>query len=623
MESTSPLLSVVVPFYGVEDYIRACLESLASGVLKDVEFILVDDGSPDASAQIAAQFAEHDPRFRVITQTNAGLGPARNTGAAAARGRYLTFVDSDDVVTPRGFWTMVDTLERTGSDFAAGNAWRFTDERGAYQSWTHERPFARTQLRTSLAERPDLIGDRMAWNKVYRRSFWQDGGFQFPAIRYEDYPVTLRAYLRAESVDVVSDHIYLWRDRESGTSITQQRASLDNARDRHASAVMTLDELTASPTTEEVHRRVRTYLAWVDVPSLATTAVLAPAQEQAEAWQLALDLAGRTRTSGLREAPRSVQLINEALWRGDIATAGTVARWRSGGGLKSLGVETARLARPGKMASIASMAVRAKAPQHPLKPRRLRSTLVSASWDADRLTLVIDSRLRREFAKVVHAQAYTHTSADGVRWPVESVSTTTATGVRTTVTFEGQAVQGVSHERVDFALELMLTAPGGAMRWRGAVTADPACLPEPLIGDESTLVLTADPDLAVTVLPTQSVQQVSLVADADHAVTLKLTPAPGAGSVVRIDRPNPPGPVDFDVVNASATVAAPATVADDMNDNPLGKTFARPIDLVTPEGTRPLYLVGSAVTMATPDGSVTVGRDGAGRLNMVVTQRRV
>ncbi|MGL5860889.1 MAG: glycosyltransferase family 2 protein, partial [Phycicoccus sp.] len=110
--TTAPRLSVVVPFYGVEDYIRPCLESVRDQALTDIEVICVDDGSPDHSREVADEFAAADPRFRVLAQENQGLGPARNAGVAAASGEYLTFVDSDDLVTRTGFARMVHSLER-------------------------------------------------------------------------------------------------------------------------------------------------------------------------------------------------------------------------------------------------------------------------------------------------------------------------------------------------------------------------------------------------------------------------------------------------------------------------------------------------------------------------------
>lgn len=95
-----PLVSVIVPIYNVEKYLKNCLDSLASQTYPNLEFILIDDGSKDSSGEIADAYAGKDLRFRVYHQVNAGLSAARNKGIELARGTYLTFVDSDDTVTP-------------------------------------------------------------------------------------------------------------------------------------------------------------------------------------------------------------------------------------------------------------------------------------------------------------------------------------------------------------------------------------------------------------------------------------------------------------------------------------------------------------------------------------------
>ncbi|MGK5550551.1 CDP-glycerol glycerophosphotransferase family protein [Actinomadura kijaniata] len=226
------VLSVVVPFYNVEDYLGECLESLANQTLRDIEVVMVDDGSPDGSAVIAKSYADRDPRFRLVQQDNRGLGPARNTGARHATGRYLAFVDSDDVVARGAFALMTGTLERTGSDFACGNVHRF-DAGRVWQSWAHREPFGRRALRTHVTRRTNLMQDRMVWNKVFRRDFWDRHGLAFPGMLYEDSPVMVRAHVLADSVDVLPEHVYYWRERPG--SITQRRAELANLEDRIAS----------------------------------------------------------------------------------------------------------------------------------------------------------------------------------------------------------------------------------------------------------------------------------------------------------------------------------------------------------------------------------------------------
>ncbi|WP_192809519.1 bifunctional glycosyltransferase/CDP-glycerol:glycerophosphate glycerophosphotransferase [Actinomadura rudentiformis] len=228
----SPLLSVVVPFYNVEEYLEACLESLEQQTLRDIEVIMVDDGSPDGSAAIAKDFTQRDSRFRLIQQQNQGLGPARNTGARLAKGRYLAFLDSDDILPRYAYELLIASLEETGSDLACGGVRRFTAA-GPAKSPLHTQIFKATDKQTHITRRPDLLGDRTAWNKVFRKSFWDTHAFEFPPGLYEDSPVTIPAHFLASSVDVLSDVVYYWREREGESqSITQRRTEPGNLEDR-------------------------------------------------------------------------------------------------------------------------------------------------------------------------------------------------------------------------------------------------------------------------------------------------------------------------------------------------------------------------------------------------------
>ena len=115
------LLSIVVPCYRVEDFLDECLISLRFQLYREVEIIVVDDGSPDRSGDIARHHARRDLRVRVVTRENGGLSAARNTGIDHARGEFLTFVDSDDVVQPDAYTSVLGALRESGSDFAISN----------------------------------------------------------------------------------------------------------------------------------------------------------------------------------------------------------------------------------------------------------------------------------------------------------------------------------------------------------------------------------------------------------------------------------------------------------------------------------------------------------------------
>ncbi|MEV4559340.1 CDP-glycerol glycerophosphotransferase family protein [Kitasatospora sp. NPDC049285] len=244
----APRLSVVVPIYNVERYLEECLDSIAAQTFDDFECVMVDDGSKDSSAAIAEAYAAKDSRFRLVKQVNKGLGAARNTGYRhiAEGTEFLAFVDSDDTLPPSAYELMIGTLEETGSDFCTGNVLRFRAI-GYYQSGGHKKPFAATRLRTHVTEIPALVTDRTAWNKMYRRAFFDEAGVLYPeGILYEDAPVSVPHHYLARRVDVLADPIYHWREREVGEmSITQMKTNPRGVTDRVKSMELVRDWMTS------------------------------------------------------------------------------------------------------------------------------------------------------------------------------------------------------------------------------------------------------------------------------------------------------------------------------------------------------------------------------------------
>jgi len=227
------MLTVVVPVYNVSSYVDECLASLAGQTLRDIEIVVVDDGSTDDSPARVAAWAARDPRITVVTQRNAGLGAARNTGAARGTRPYLAFVDADDILPEYAFEVLVGALERTGSDFASGDV-RLLGADGLTPSPLHRGTHRVTRLGAVPREHRYLLYDRLACNKVFRRRFWD--GTEFPAgVHYEDIPVTIPAYGRAAAVDVLALPVYYWRQRPAGDkSISQRLAEQKNLEDRFA-----------------------------------------------------------------------------------------------------------------------------------------------------------------------------------------------------------------------------------------------------------------------------------------------------------------------------------------------------------------------------------------------------
>lgn len=329
--NSTPTLSIVIPFYDVEDYIGACLASIRSQTLTDFEAILVDDGSRDRSAEIAASYAAKDPRFRVITQENLGLGPARNTGTAHAEGCYITFVDSDDLVPWHAYEHMVSTLDSTGSSFVAANARRFNRSGGVRGSWLHGSVFRQSRLATHITETPALALDRMVWNKVYRRDFWSDGGFRFPPIRYEDYPVTLAAHLEALTVDMLATPLYYWRERESGDSITQQAFRYHNLLDRVRSAEMVFDVVDGS--SSEIRNRTHGHLAEIDLTALVQAFGVVSDHDVELMVALGHRFADRLDPAAVARRPRFDRVQYAALVSGDVELLRELADYRASGAM--------------------------------------------------------------------------------------------------------------------------------------------------------------------------------------------------------------------------------------------------------------------------------------------------
>ncbi|QIM19299.1 glycosyltransferase [Leucobacter coleopterorum] len=217
------LLSVVVPVYNVAQYLDQCLASVFQQGMSAGEFevIVVDDGSTDGSALIAEKWAGRQPEVQIVSRTNGGLSAARNTGLDAAKGQYLTFLDSDDIVPDGVYARMLEVLSQSGSDFITAAPYRFSARN------RHAKPFVRSEdlfqesrRGLTLDEHPEYLRDFTAWNKIYRRDFFVGSGVRFPEGRiFEDVATTPILYDKASAFDVLAEAGYFWR-RTPG-SITQ------------------------------------------------------------------------------------------------------------------------------------------------------------------------------------------------------------------------------------------------------------------------------------------------------------------------------------------------------------------------------------------------------------------
>lgn len=268
---TGQRISVVVPFYNNVDLLADCLASIAAQTHRDLQVIMVDDGSADGSAEIARAQVAADPRFSLISVRNGGPGAARNIGVTAATGAFLAFVDADDVLPPEAYATMLAVLERSSSDFVSGGVLRLTA--GLGRSGLHDRGIKVRRTGTHISRSPELFYDISVWNKLFRRSFWDASGLRLPeGMLWEDLVAMTQAHVLAGSVDVITDPVYHWRDRDKGApSITQSRADLRNFRDRITALEMIDDFLRGKGTPAMLRQHQRKALVndlWLYVGDL-------------------------------------------------------------------------------------------------------------------------------------------------------------------------------------------------------------------------------------------------------------------------------------------------------------------------------------------------------------------
>lgn len=153
--------SVIVPVYKVEAYLPECVESILSQSFGDFEVILVDDGSPDRCPAICDAYAERDGRVRVIHQANKGVSAARNNGLFAARGEYIVFVDSDDILCGKSLAGICESVSQNGGpDVVIGNVIYWDEARGKERTFDYTGDFESRPAGKTLLELNEVYARR-------------------------------------------------------------------------------------------------------------------------------------------------------------------------------------------------------------------------------------------------------------------------------------------------------------------------------------------------------------------------------------------------------------------------------------------------------------------------------
>ena len=217
-----PKVSLIIPVYNVEVYLRECLDSVINQSFGDWEAICVNDGSTDRSADLLAEYAAKDERFKVITQANGGLSSARNTGLDAAKGEYLLFLDSDDWLEPKALEVISGNLN--GEDMLCFSGRRFFEETKSFNpsdEWS-EKTFASGMdyyNENALLQRDFAFVCVVL--RAYRRSFLEEHNLRFKeGIFHEDNLFTPIVCYYAQSVKQINACLYDYRVRAHSITTT-------------------------------------------------------------------------------------------------------------------------------------------------------------------------------------------------------------------------------------------------------------------------------------------------------------------------------------------------------------------------------------------------------------------
>ncbi|MCF0122738.1 MAG: glycosyltransferase [Ruminiclostridium sp.] len=215
-----PEISVIVPVYRAEAFLRKCTESVLSQTFTDLELILVEDGSPDKSGELCDAIAAEDSRVRVIHKENGGVSSARNLGMEQARGNYIAFADADDWLPPDGLALMYDALVKNGADTAGGSHnkvelnGRSDPEPGAMPAGV----YGPEEIRAGITDR--LMGERMGkpgevlngfiWRFLFSRTVIAENHITFAGAYLEDELFLLEYFCHAKKLAMISQPVYYY-----------------------------------------------------------------------------------------------------------------------------------------------------------------------------------------------------------------------------------------------------------------------------------------------------------------------------------------------------------------------------------------------------------------------------
>jgi len=216
------LISVIIPVYNVEKYIEQCIKSVINQTYKNMEIILINDGSKDKSGEICNEYSQKDERIKVIHTENFGVSNARNIGLDEAKGEYITFIDADDYVDEKYIEQLYVQCKNTNSDISIIGTIDFKDEDNKIKNKTHyyTKILNKEQAIKEMLNEKYYVG--VVWAKMYKKELWNGIRFNLNTKIAEDLEVLYEIFKKCTLINVdTSNLLYYYRIR-SGSVVKQK-----------------------------------------------------------------------------------------------------------------------------------------------------------------------------------------------------------------------------------------------------------------------------------------------------------------------------------------------------------------------------------------------------------------
>lgn len=206
-------VSLIIPVYNVEGYLDKCLQSVEKQTCKDIEVIIINDGSTDNSYEIVKKYVERNENFQCYTIENRGQGGARNYGLEKARGKYVCFLDSDDYISVDCIEKLLQKAKESDSDVVVCNNYDVDEDGNVIEYYKNKYQHSTT----SVHEEPSIFFNRVCpWGKLYKKELFE--GLEFVSRQwYEDMRLLPKVLLKANKVSYIEDSLFYYVQRQGST----------------------------------------------------------------------------------------------------------------------------------------------------------------------------------------------------------------------------------------------------------------------------------------------------------------------------------------------------------------------------------------------------------------------